>query len=256
MKHKYTLFILSISVILLLTAFNMYRNYFHPHPAMKPYQLSIQHSDTLHVTYIGDSWAFMHRPYDELTTQKLTEALGRPVLFRSYGICGLTSSEIYEQLCSNDSLRTFLSKGCDVCIVSAGINDCYKKMPLHYYHESMRNIIDFLLFNHIHPILQEIPDFDTQKTFERQTLSKKLLRHFSMLAHDIPIDCKQLFRESLDSLLIEQDYGTSVTVLRYKDWNRHFQRDLEEMYQFDGLHLNERGYAALDSCITKCLKTH
>ncbi len=249
------LFLLFASVIFLMAAILCYRSYFSPYPVQKPLKLDIRHSDTLQVTYIGDSWAFMHRPYDELTTQKLTEALGRPVRFRSYGICGLTSSEIYEQLCTNDSLQAFLSQGTDICIVSAGINDSYKKMSPAYYRESMQNILDWLLSNHIHPIVQEIPDYDTQKTFERQTLSKKLLRHLSMLLHRVPIDCNQQFRNSLDALYTERDYGRSVTILRYQEWNHQAEDDLKRLYQSDGLHLNERGYAVLDSCIAKYLKS-
>lgn len=253
MKRRLT--ILSATAVLVLTVIGVagYRSYFVADTSQAPYTLPTRPSDTLRIAYIGDSWAFYHRPYDAETSDMLTERLHRPARFRSYGICGLTSNEIYQQLFCNDSLRQFLASGTDVCIVSAGINDSYKKMPTPYYTQSIDAIVRFLLHNHIYPIIQEIPDYDIVKAYERQTPSRKALRQLSMLIHQLPTDCKQLYREALDSLVIKQGYATAIGILRYQDWNSQYSLQLRQLYQSDGMHLNPTGYAKLDSCMAAAI---
>ena len=63
-----------------------------------PYHIKKSQSDTLRIAFIGDSWAFMHREYDAATSQYLSQSLNHPVRLMSFGICGLTSSEIYENI--------------------------------------------------------------------------------------------------------------------------------------------------------------
>ena len=103
--------------------------------------------------------------------------------------------------------------------------------------------------NHIWPILQEIPDYDIQKTYSRQEYKRKLLRQLSMRLNDTPLNCKQSFRDVLDELINEKGYQGKVSVIRYQSWNDHYYDDLKLLYQGDGMHLNDRGYARLDSVI-------
>jgi hypothetical protein len=107
--------------------------------------LSTTNKDTLQIVFIGDSWAFFHKPHDLVASEMLSDMLQYPVRFRSFGVCGLTSKEIYEQLFYNDSLKHFLYKGCHYCVLSAGINDTYKKMSTDYYAKSMEAILQFFL---------------------------------------------------------------------------------------------------------------
>ena len=141
------------------------------------------------------------------------------------------------------------------CYVSAGINDTYKKMSTSYYQQSIDDIIQFLLFNHIHPIIQEIPDYDIIMSFEKQKTSKKLLRRLSMMINNIPLDCKQIYRNALDELILEKNYENKVSIVRYKSWNENGKKDLNTLYRNDRLHLNDRGYTALDSAIAKEILT-
>ena len=153
---------------------------------------------------------------------------------------------------NNNDFREFLqTNGCKYYYISAGINDTYKKMSIHYYKTSMDYIIQFAQKNSIKLIIQEIPDYDIQKSFERQNNGKKKLRRLSMYINKISIDCKQKFRDALDELIYEKGYQKKVSVIRYQSWNNDYEKNLRLLYLDDGLHLNEHGYAKLDSVIAQ-----
>lgn len=249
---KKSLIVLFILIVCFCT-FIIYSayDYYAPPSPKQPYHIS-NHEDTLRIAYIGDSWAFMHKDHLCRISQLLEDTLHRPVRVHSYGICGLTSKEIYENMFDNSDFIHFLQKrGYACCFVSAGINDTYKKMSTSYYKHSMNAIIQFLLFNNIRPIILEIPDYDISKSFERQKFSKKILRRLSMLVNDTPMDCKQLFRDAFDELIREKGYQEKVSLIRYKSWNNDYLDDLTQLYLDDGLHLNESGYTKLDSVIAQ-----
>lgn len=48
-------------------------------------------------------------------------------------------------------------------------------------------------------------------------------------------------------LIQEKHYTDNVTVISYKSWNSDYAHDQEALYRSDGLHLNDTGYAVLDS---------
>lgn len=225
--------------------------YYAPPKYHQTYQIGFS-DDTLRIAYIGDSWAFMHREHDCKIAKLLEDTIHRPVKVHSYGICGLTSKEIYDNLFDNSDFKHFLQKrGYQYCFISAGINDSYKKMSTAYYQQSMDGIIELLLANNIRPIILEIPDFDIQKCFEKQKWSRKTLRLISMFVNNKPIDCKQLFRDALDELIREKGYQDKVSIIHYKSWNNDYPNNQKNLYLDDGLHLNEHGYAKLDSVITQ-----
>ena len=251
-KVLYLFCFLAICVIIGI-AYRFYC-YYTPPKLRQPYQINATQDDTLRIAFIGDSWAFMHRDHECMIPQLLQDSLHRPVKVHSYGVCGLTSKEIYENIFDNSDFKQFLSKRrYEFCYVSAGINDTYKKMSTSYYQQSMDGIIQFLLLNHIHPIIQEIPDYDINMSFERQEASRKFLRHISMIINYTPLDCKQLFRNALDELILEKDYGNKVSIVRYKSWNSNGENDFKHIYSSDRMHLNNNGYTVLDSIITKII---
>ena len=130
-------------------------------------------------------------------------------------------------------------------------------MSTNYYKQSMACIIQFLLANHIIPIILEIPDYDIERMYRWEIPSRKLLRPFSRFVTGTPINCKKNFRQAFDDLLAEKKYGDKVQVIRYQTWNNHYSEDLKSFYKDDGIHLNEKGYARLDSCIINiCVKLH
>lgn len=237
-------------------AYSFYR-YYAPPKLRQPYLINATPDDTLRIAFIGDSWAFMHKDHECMIPQLLQDTLHRPVKVHSYGVCGLTSKEIYENIFDNNDFKQFLSKRrYAYCYVSAGINDTYKKMSTSYYQQSMDGIIQFLLTNQIHPIIQEIPDYDINLSFERQKTSRKILRRLSMMINNTPLDCKQLFRDALDELIHEKMYSDKVSIIRYKSWNGNGDKDLDNLYRSDKLHLNNKGYAILDNMIAKIIITN
>lgn len=250
MKKNLIVLLLLIACFCTFIIYSAYDYYAPPSPK-QPYHIS-NHEDTLRIAYIGDSWAYMHKDHRCRISQLLEDTLHRPVRVHTYGICGLTSKEIYENMFGNSDLKHFLQKrGYAYCFVSAGINDTYKKMSTSYYQHSMDDIIQFLLFNNIRPIILEIPDYDISKSFERQKYSRKILRRLSMLVNNTPLDCKQIFRDAFDELIRVKGYQEKVSIIRYKSWNNDYLDDLTQLYLDDGLHLNENGYTKLDSVIAQ-----
>lgn len=221
-----------------------------------PYHIKKSQSDTLRIAFIGDSWAFMHREYDAATSQYLSQSLNHPVRLMSFGICGLTSSEIYENIFENDSLKDFLSIGHNYCILSAGINDTYKKMSPTYYSKSIEHISNFLLYNDISPIIIDIPDYDIYKAYEHQKTSRKIIRQLSMLINGLPIDCKNIYRDELYELTSSHKYRGKIKVIPFKLWNGNYISDQELYYRSDGMHLNRKGYEHLFECLPEVLQTN
>lgn len=126
-------------------------------------------------------------------------------------------------------------------------------MDSSYYKKSMEGIIQLSLDNHIHPIIMEIPDYDIKLAYERQAPSRIAIRKISMIINNCPLDCKQLFRDALDELNKEKEYNNKVSIIRYKTWNANGKKDLNNLYVSDGMHLNENGYAKLDSMIANTI---
>lgn len=227
-------------------------NYYSPPQLREPYKVygNNNNDDTLRIAFIGDSWAYMHKSHNCKIAQIIEDSIQYPVSVNSFGICGLTSKEIYESLFENPKFKYFLQeRSYNYCIISAGINDTYKKMNSSYYKKSMKDIIDFLLANHIHPIILEIPDYNINQAYNRQKIDKKLLRRLSMLVNNTSLDCKQEFRDALDELINAKGYKDKVSIIRYKSWNIDYKNDLKRLYLKDGMHLNEDGYQTLDSKI-------
>ena len=110
-------------------------------------------------------------------------------------------------------------------------------------------IVLFLLTNNIHPIIQEIPDYNISKAYTNQKFNKKILRHLSMVVNGTPLDCKQQFRDALDELITEKGYQDKVSIIRYKTWNNDYANDLIHLYVSNQMHLNKHGYHVLDSII-------
>jgi lysophospholipase L1-like esterase len=233
-----------------------FHRYYSPPQLKQPYKINATPDDTLRIAFIGDSWAFMHKDHECKIATILQDSIQKSVKVHSYGVCGLTSKEIYENIFDNNDLKCLLKKRkFDFCIISAGINDVNKKMSIKYYKDSMDGIISFLLANNIHPIILEIPDFDVYKIYRWWRIDKKILRIISMKINHVPIDCKQLFRDAFDSLVAEQWKKNQLSIIRYISWNNDYHNDQENLYLKDGLHLNEHGYTILDSAIAKEILT-
>ena len=245
-------------LILILSVWISYRSfqYYAPPSLRQPFQMRQEAEDTLRIAYIGDSWAYWHKDHKCQIIQLLEDTLHRPIRVHSYGICGQTSKEIYESMFENNNFKDFLTKRrYDYCYVSAGINDTHKKMSIPYYQQSMNNMIQLMLANNVYPIIQEIPDYDIKKIDDKQIFYKKIVRRIYMFYQNLPVDCKQMFRDALDDIIQDKGYQDRVSIIRFKSWNNDFSNDLNHLYSYDHLHLNENGYAKLDSAIANEILT-
>ena len=239
-----------ITIICIAIGHAIYQ-YYTPPTEREAYIIPRHHDDTLRIAYIGDSWAAMHKEHECIIARMIEDSIHRPVKVSSFGIHGKTSKEIYENLFDNQNMRHFMMQGYEFCFISAGINDTYKKMSATYYGKSMNYIIRFMLTNHIHPIILDIPDYDIVKSYDRQQSDRKLLRKISMVITGSQMDCKQRFRNTLAELVTSFKESNQISILNYQEWNNDYYNDIKKYYLGDGMHLNKLGYAKLDSCIAK-----
>lgn len=241
-------FLICIMTVSIMTAYQ----YYNPPKERATYQIP-PHDDTLRIAYIGDSWAYIHRNEHQCRIPNIIEdSCHIPTKIYSYGVPGRTSGEIYEAMFDDKGQKSFIQDfGYSFCIVSAGINDANKKMSINYYRNSMNFIIHFLLSNHIHPIILEIPDYDIIKAYKWQKRNRKLLYQLSMIINQLPLDCKQFYRDAFDELIHNNNYQNKVITIRYLAWNKDYEKDQNTMYLADGIHLNNYGNSILDSIIAE-----
>lgn len=255
MKHKQLMISTSVIILGVLVGIEFYA-YYSPPKERAIYQTTQHKDDTIRIAYIGDSWALGHT-YHQCTIERIIEdTLHHPVTIASYGIGGLTSKDIYHALFEIEGFKQFMERGYDYCFISAGINDANKKMSNSYYKKSLAYIIRFMHFNHIYPIILEIPNVNLNKTYKNGKRIKKPVHWLSMIINGKQIDCKQDFRDALNEMIKEGRYENNLSVIRYKTWNENYEKDLKTMYIDDQVHLNERGYQVLDSVIAKEIYEH
>lgn len=244
MKKRRIIICIAFVLIVAVVLGRMGYAYYGTAPELSPYTCSQHKDDTLRILFIGDSWAYMHQRHDAELAAMLSAKSSRPVSVCSYGICGITSKGFYESLFQDDSLRSLLSHGADYAIVSIGINDSYQKRGATHYALHTIYILRFLIANNIHPILLEIPDYDIVYAYEHQTFSRKGLRQLSMLLTGSQIDCREAYRQALRAKLYQNQLLNKVRLLSLESWDY-------DLYLSDRMHLNEKGYATLDSMIAK-----
>lgn len=211
------------------------------------YLVNTIHDDTIRIAYIGDSWAFLHSKHKCIIDSLIIDKLGLQTQVRSAGVSGMTSKEIYESLFVNDSIRNIIKWGPRYCFVVAGINDTDLKLGRSFYCENISLIIDFLMDNNITPIILEIPHFDIQKSFQRRYKKQQLLRLVSMIITFSKVDCIDSYRYSFEIGMSK--FQGRIIYIKEQEWNPGGYKDSRGLYQQDMMHLNDKGYAILDSCI-------
>ena len=255
---QWILFMLFGIIVLILLVYCAY--YIRPYysPAIKQEGVNvIQHDDdTIRIAYIGDSWAEGHKRINCEIDSVVSFNIGRPVLVKTVGISGLTSKNVYYGIFRNDSMRRVIEWGPDYCFVVAGINDSDRKMGKRYYQENMRLIIDFLFENQITPIILEIPSFDIYFSFQRRSREVKLHYLASMLLTWSKLDCIQDYRNAYKDMVIEQKWCDKIINITIDDWNPYGYKDKRGLYDEGLMHLSDKGYHVLDSCIAVKIIDH
>ena len=68
------------------------------------------------------------------------------------------------------------------------------------------------------------------------------------------MDCINEYRDAYNSLLYEHKWEDKVITIRNEDWNPLGYKDNRNLYDEGQMHLNEKGYFVLDSCIANKIK--
>lgn len=243
-KRQIWILVLLIAVICGCLMIPVY-NYYTPASERAVYTCEQPQDDTLRIAMIGDSWVFLHYPYNDTLKNLISQKTGRPVKVSAYGLCGKTSKEVYHSFFNDQTMQALLKQGADYCFISVGINDTYKKIGADYYAQSTSYILRFLIQNNIKAILLEIPDYDIYYAYEHQSTEKKFLRQLSMLVTGSKLDCREDYRQALMRQMQETGIEKQITIFQFPY--------SMEYYQPDRMHLNNKGYQLLDSCIASVL---
>lgn len=222
------------------------------------YPITYHTDDTLRIAMIGDSWAGMRSSsiMDSIFQSRLTNLTGLPVKMTSKGKGGEKSRGIYQLLFDGngqDGTKDIIASGLDYCIISAGINDAAANLGSQLYCYHMRLIINFLLSNNIRPIILEIPDVNMWSVYSHKPL-KDLVSDYirSLMSHCDMYQIRE-YRDSMYSMLINKYYIDSVIYIRMKKWNGIGTQINKSLFLDDQIHLNNKGYELLDSCIATAI---
>lgn len=161
--------------------------------------------DTLKVAIIGDSWAELHAPYDSDLQRILSESTHQKVKVISSGHGGAKSKKVYEEMFADYDInpnkvngvlssKWIIKEKPNYCVVFAGINDAITKVGKTFYAANMMNIIDFLIYNKISPIIVEIPSIDVEGTYKKHSFKTKILRSISMFLTKTKMNCLDDYR--------------------------------------------------------------
>lgn len=230
--------------------------FFSPPGKQEGYDVCHWQDSTLRIAVIGDSWADFYKSQHSNVPSMVGDALHRQIEMRIAGVSGLTSKEIYLSMFNVDSVRSVVEWGPDYCLVMAGVNDSERKMGTGYYKESMRLTIGFLLEQGITPVIFEIPRFNPWRMYHYRKGKPFLIYLASMVVTMSPVDCIDDYRLALEQLVDEQGWRDSLVFIHCDQWNPEGYRDVRDLYDDMQLHLNERGYQVLDSCIAAMIIAH
>ena len=217
------------------------------------YPVLYHEDDTIRIAMIGDSWAALHSQnmMDNLFQSILSDQTNLPVKMLSKGKGGEKSRGIYQLMFENnkEGTKTIFAQGLDYCILSAGINDVAANLGPKLFCYHMRLILDFLLYNRIRPIILEIPDVNIWKVYNNKPI-KDLVSDYirSLMSHCRMYQIKE-YRDSLYSMLLNENYMNSIIYIRMNEWNGTTPNINKQLFLNDQIHLNKKGYELLDSCI-------
>ncbi len=247
-KYKIVLFVLLVLVAAFVRYYS-YRPCYRPAEKQTGLSVSCHNDDTIRIVYFGDSWAYIHKEMKCIIDSMIQARIGKTVQIRNAGVGGFVSKEIYNGIFTNKELKSAIEWGPDFCFVSAGINDCNKKMGRDNYKENIRLLISLLLENHITPLILEIPYYDIYHAFWKMPIVPMLRSIRSMVWTQSSIDCIDSYSNAYNDLIIEQQWQDGVITIRRDDWNPQGYKGQKELYTSDRMHLNQDGYFVLDSCI-------
>lgn len=209
-------------------------------------------NDTLIVIFIGDSWASYHSKYDQQLKRCLESRFNKPTIVTSRGSVGAKTKFIYTAMHEDSPTGTkdLIKLSPDFAIVSAGINDAVAKMGTENYCYHYNLIIKELLSAGIKPIIIDMPQVDYKAIYLRESVIAHIRHYISSWYTGAPLWSFDDYRTALQSLLNRNGLRKQIIYIPASEWNPEGYKDSRMLYKDDHVHLNEKGYLLLDSCIT------
>ncbi len=221
------------------------------------YSVAHHQDDTLRIVMIGDSWVGMRTDSLSCVFQKrLSSITDRPVLLKTKGKGGEKSRGIYQLMFEEDRFgsKPLLLSGADYCIVFAGINDAAANLGQKQYVHYMNQIIDFLLANHIRPVLIEIPDVNIWNVYGKKPIKDLTVDYIRSLMTGCGMYHFSEYRDALKTMLKDSALNDSVLYVPMRGWNGDGEEFNRLLCLDDQIHLNPQGYIKMDSCIIESIR--
>ena len=255
---KYLLFSLLLLIMLILVYCFYYAKWNHlwalEQPSQK-YQVNYhqKEKDSLRVVMIGDSWVGMHSDFDNFMIQKLEKYSRLPVLFVSKGKGGEKTKGVYQLMFKEGSYGTkqLMLSAPDYCVISAGINDAAANLGTKQFCYYYRLILDFLLENHIRPVVIEVPNVDLWLMLRNKPIKDLASDYVKSIMTNCTMYNYQEYRNALLSMLESESLKEQILYIPMKEWNGNEVEINRSLFLEDCIHLNKRGYESIDSCIAK-----
>ena len=252
-KTNILLFIILLIVLSLIYIGSVLRNYysFANDIVLNP-SITTQNNDTITVIFIGDSWAAYHSKYDHHLMTCIEKKVKKPTKVISKGTVGAKTKSIYKEMHIDgpSGTKELIELSPDYAIVSAGINDAVAKMGAENYCHHYNLISKTLFSAGIKPIITDMPQVDYKAVYQRESTTAKIRHHISSWITGAPLWSFDNYREALQSLIRQDKKAKRLIYIPASDWNPEGYKDSRHLYLEDHVHLNERGYYHLDSCIT------
>ena len=252
--------VLIVIILFVIIILGLYFFYYHRwkhlwamDASIPSYEVMSQSDDTLRIIMIGDSWAALHHEngMDTFLCSKLQGWLSRPVVVVSKGKGGEKSRGIYQLMFSSDCYGTkeLLALKPDYCIISAGINDAAANLGTQQYCHYYCLILNFLLINHIRPIVLEIPNVNIWHLYGGKPIKDLVVDYVRSTMTRCKMYQFQEYREALYQMLVDEHLMENVIYVPMIDWNDGSPNIDEHLFLDDHIHLNRHGYEKIDSCI-------
>ena len=208
--------------------------------------------DSLIVIFMGDSWASYHSEYDQQLKSFLESRLNKPTKVISKGTVGAKTKFIYTAMhnYSPTGTKELTNISPNYAIVSAGINDAVAKMGTKNYCHHYNLIIKELISAGIKPIIIDMPQVDYRAIYQRESMVARIRHRISAWYTGAPLWSFDDYKATLRALISKEEKKKKLIFVPAYEWNPDGYRDPRHLYLEDNVHLNEKGYFFLDSCIT------
>lgn len=246
---------LFISILLLTgtiyTGVLLTRYYSFTDEIATPQRYKNSEGDSLRVIFIGDSWAAYHSQFDQHLKICIESKINKPTKVISKGTVGAKTKTIYAKMHADSPSGTsgLINLFPDYAIISAGINDAVAKMGTANYCHHYQLIIKELLSAGIKPIIIDMPHVDYRAIYQRESIIARIRHRISSWYTGAPLWTFDDYRETLQSLISQGEMKKQLIYIPATNWNPDGYKDSRMLYKEDHVHLNDKGYFLLDSCI-------